>query len=134
LAAYLNFSGVRTAYLDLVRSRMEMTAASIVADIASASAFGISLPEQTTLAELLVRQSGTDPLMRSIDVTGSDGTVLFSSDSRRIGGPGEEEGETLRHTARITNDFGDTVGAVVVRLDRTGVDEAIQGLRADLVA
>src|SRR5690349_5953621 len=80
LAAYLNFSGVRTAYLDLTRARMDMIANAVGMDIVAANSLGISLPEQATLPELLSRQSGTDPSVRSIDVADSEGRILFSSD------------------------------------------------------
>lgn len=80
LAAFHNFSGVRTAYLDLIRSRMAMTAGSIANDIATANSLGIRLTEQTTLPDLLARQSSGDPLLLSIDVADSEGGILFSSD------------------------------------------------------
>ena len=49
LAAYMNFSGVRSAYLDLIRSRMSMMAEGIGNDISTASTLGIRLTEQATL-------------------------------------------------------------------------------------
>ncbi len=45
LAAYMNFSGVRTAYLELVQARMEMIAGAVATDVAAASSLGIALPE-----------------------------------------------------------------------------------------
>ena len=68
LAAYMNFSGVRSAYLDLIRSRMSMMADGIGNDISAAHALGIRLTEQTTLPDLLARQAAADPLTLSIDV------------------------------------------------------------------
>ena len=46
LAAYLNFSGVRTAYLDLIRARAGMIAGDIAADATAAQGFGIRLNKE----------------------------------------------------------------------------------------
>lgn len=134
LAAYLNFSGVRTAYLDLTRARMEMIANAVGLDIVAANALGITLPEQVTLPELLARQSATDPSVRSIDVAGSDGYILFSSDPQRIGVASAEEPDVMRQTLDVTNDFGMVIGVVDVRLERTGIEAAVERLRVDLFA
>src|SRR6187397_2431960 len=90
LAAYMNFSGVRSAYLELIRSRMAMMAEGIGNNIAAAQTVGIRLSEQTTLPALLARQATTDPLMLSIDVAAEDGSILFSSASARLGVPDDE--------------------------------------------
>ncbi|WAP67629.1 class I SAM-dependent methyltransferase [Jiella pelagia] len=135
LAAFLNFSGVRTAYLDLIRSRMAMTAGAIATDIAKASSLGIRLPEQTTLPDLLARQSSAEPLLLSIDVEGSEGDILFSSDPARTGTLDDIAGDTgaFRHRQDVANDFGAPVGAVVVRLDRAAIDATIDKLRVDIL-
>lgn len=134
LAAYMNFSGVRTAYLELVRARMEMIAGAVATDVAAASSIGIALPEQSTLSELLSRQALADPLLRSIDVTGGDGTVLFSSDPERVGAVLSGETPVLLHSQQITNDLGGLVGTIAVRLDRAGIDAALDRLRLDIFA
>lgn len=134
LAAYLNFSGVRTAYLDLTRARMDMIANAVGMDIVAANSLGISLPEQATLPELLSRQSGTDPSVRSIDVADSEGRILFSSDPQRVGGHYAEESDIMRQKLDVTNDFGVVIGAVDVRLGRAEIEAAIEKLRVDLFA
>ncbi len=134
LAAYMNFSGVRTAYLELVQARMEMIAGAVATDVAAASSLGIALPEQSTLPDLLARQATTDPLLRSIDVTGGDGAILFSSDPERVGAAVAGEDPVLRHSVQITNDLGSLVGTIVVRLDRAGIDAALDRLRLDIFA
>lgn len=134
LAAYMNFSGVRTAYLDLVHARMEMIAGAVATDIAAASSIGIALPEQSTLPDLLARQAAADPLLRSIDVTGGDGTILFSSDAARVGAALSGDGPVLLHSVQITNDLGGLVGTIIVRLDRAGIDAALERLRLDIFA
>ncbi|PSJ57697.1 hypothetical protein C7I84_16825 [Mesorhizobium ephedrae] len=135
LAAYMNFSGVRSAYLDLIRSRMAMVAESIGTDVSTAHALGIRLTEQTTLPGLLARQAASDPLTLSIDVLSEDGTVVFSSDAGRVGVPdraGDDPG-AFRDERRLVNDFGAPVGAVLVRLDRGTIDGTIDGLRRDIL-
>jgi hypothetical protein len=135
LAAFLNFSGVRTAYLDLIRSRMAMTAGSIANDIATANSLGIRLTEQTTLPDLLARQSSGDPLLLSIDVADSEGDILFSSDPARTGQRDTVAGDggAFRHRQDVANDFGAPVGAVVVRLDKAAIDATVDRLRVDIL-
>jgi hypothetical protein len=135
LAAYMNFSGVRSAYLDLIRSRMAMTAEGIGNDISTANTLGIRLTEQTTLPELLHRQAATDPLTLSIDVVSDDGNVVFSSDETRIGAAdaGAADSSAFRQERRIVNDLGERVGTVIVRLDRAAMDAEIDRLRFDIL-
>lgn len=135
LAAYMNFSGVRSAYLDLIRSRMAMMAEGIGTDISTAHALGIRLSEQTTLPNLLTRQAATDPLMLSIDVASDDGAVVFSSDATRVGAQdvASTDGVAFRHERRIVNDFGAPVGAVIIRLDRSAIDKTVAQLRFDIL-
>lgn len=135
LAAYMNFSGVRSAYLDLIRSRMSMMADGIGNDISAAHALGIRLTEQTTLPDLLARQAAADPLTLSIDVADDGGKVVFSSDGTRVGSPDGAGADTLafRQEERVVNDFGAPVGAVVIRLDRGAMDKEIDRLRLDIV-
>ncbi|WP_442579738.1 hypothetical protein ACSBOB_30340 [Mesorhizobium sp. ASY16-5R] len=135
LAAYMNFSGVRSAYLDLIRSRMAMTADGIGNDISTASTLGIRLTEQTTLPGLLARQAATDPLTLSIDVASDDGTVVFSSDAKRVGANDAAGGDAsaFRQEDHIVNDIGAPVGTVVVRLNRSAIDAEIDRLRFDIL-
>jgi hypothetical protein len=136
LAAYMNFSGVRSAYLDLIRSRMAMMAEGIGNDISAARALGIRLTEQTTLSELLTRQTAADPLTLSIDVAADDGTIVFSSDQSRVGTPdgAGADSQAFRHEERIADDLGEAVGTVVVRLDRAAMDGEIDKLRFDVLS
>jgi len=135
LAVYMNFSGVRTAYFDLIRARMDMTAATIATDITAASAIGIPLAEQTTLTDLLARQAASDSTTLSIDVTTDDGTVAFSSDPARIGmvDDGADPG-AFRLRENVMNDIGTRVGSVVVRLDRPAIEAEIGRFRGAILA
>jgi hypothetical protein len=136
LAAYMNFSGVRSAYLDLIRARMAVMADGIGRDIAAAQELGIRLSEQTTLPAVLERQAGADPLMLSIDVISESGAILFSSDKGRIGRANASGGDAIafRYEKPVVNDFGAPVGTVVVRLDRAHIDSEVLGLRRDILA
>lgn len=136
LAAYMNFSGVRTAYLDLIRSRMAMIADDIAKDIQTANELGIRLSEQTTLPALLIRQAATDPLILSIDVVSDRGDTLFSSDLTRLGKPDDEsvDAGAFRRVREVINNFGAPVGAVIVRLDRTVINGKVETLRLDIMA
>ena len=98
LAAYMNFSGVRTAYLELVRARMEMIAGAVATDVAAASSS---------------RHRAAGRM--------SCGTV-------------SDDVPVLRHSLQITNDLGGLVGTIAVRLDRAGIDAALDRLRLDIFA
>lgn len=135
LAAYMNFSGVRSAYLDLIRSRMSMMAEGIGNDISTASTLGIRLTEQTTLSELLKRQALTDPLLLSIDVAADDGSVVFSSDAGRVGkkDAAADDPQAFREELKLANDLGESVGTVIMRLDRPAMDSEIDTFRTDVL-
>lgn len=135
LAAYMNFSGVRSAYLDIIRSRMAMTAQSIGNDISTASTLGIPLAEQVTLPDLLARQAAADPLTLSIDILSDGGKVVFSSDPERTGSQDAASGDigAFRYEDHVTNDFGASIGSVVVRLDRSSITSEVDRLGFDIL-
>lgn len=135
LAAYLNFSGVRTAYFDIIRSRMAMTSQGISRDISAASALGIPLAEQAMLPDLLRRQAATDPLMLSLDVVSDEGPVVFSSDPSRVGSeyPAAADIAAFRYEDHLVNDFGASIGTVVVRLDRSAIASGVDRLWYDIL-
>ena len=116
LGAYMNYSGVRGAYLDLIDSRMEMVLDDLETNVQSAVSLGIPPAEQVTLPPFLRRLAEADPLIEAIDVAATDGTVLFSSDPARRGErEPEESGFAISRT--VTNDFGAPVVALHVHYD-----------------
>ncbi|NBC31558.1 MAG: hypothetical protein GVY13_02665 [Alphaproteobacteria bacterium] len=126
LGAYMTFSGVRGAYLDLIDSRMAMVAEDVGTVVEAAVSVGIPPAEQVTLPALLDRQAEADPLIRAIEVRSPDGAVLFGS----AAGPapdtangGEDPGAGAVppfHVARpVLNDFGVAVADIRVRYDST---------------
>ncbi|WP_137390876.1 hypothetical protein [Rhodoligotrophos defluvii] len=132
LGAYMNFSGVRGAYTELIRSRLQMVAEEVEHDILSATALAIPLSEQTTLPALLARQAAADPAILSIDVESPEGSTLFSSVPARVGAPHRPDGQSFDVTKPVLNDFGAVIGRVVVRYDRTGMREGIGSLAAGI--
>jgi hypothetical protein len=116
LGAYLNFGSIRIIYLGLVHSRFDQMANRIGSDIEVALSFGLPLAGQDTLTPLLAREQSNDPLLESIDVAGDAGRVLFSSDPERVGGEAGAPDPAIDARSRtIANDFGVSVGSVIVR-------------------
>jgi len=113
LGAYMNFSGVRNAYLELIQSRLGIIAEDIEKDILSAVNLGIPITEQVTLSGVLNRLAATDKSIVGIEVIGPDGATLFASD--RPTGVTPPKTYDLRRS--ILNDFGASIGSVVVRYD-----------------
>ncbi len=124
LGAYMNYSGVRGAYLDLIDSRMEMVLDDLQANVYSAVSLGIPPAEQVTLPALLNRLAEADPLIEAIDVAGTDGVILFSSDPARRGAREPEEGG-FEISRTVTNDFGAPVAALHVHYDSRKPTESI---------
>lgn len=126
LGAYMNYSGVRGAYLDLIGSRMQMVADEVGTVIEAAVSVGIAAPEQITLPDLLSRQTQADRLILSIDVIQPSGAILFSSDPDRTAGTAPEAGSQAAVIDRpILNDFGVTVARVQIRYDTRPQDTAV---------
>ncbi len=121
LGAYMNFSGVRAAYTELIRSRLQVIAHELERDILSATSFGIPLTEQVTLPDLLKRQASTDAGILSIDVEDAEGLTLFSSEPSRIGTRQQPDGTSFDVALPVLNDFGAAIGRVLIRYDRTAM-------------
>jgi hypothetical protein len=134
LGAYMNYSGVRGAYLDLIASRMQMVLDDVAANVESAVSVGIPPAEQTTLPALLTRLAEADPLIHSIDVETPDGTVLFSSTPRDAAADGGKTND-FSVSRTVTNDFGAPVVDLHVHYDSTtptaNVDSFANSVLAD---
>lgn len=117
LGAYMNYSGVRGAYLDLIRDRMELVADDVAVVIESAVSVGIPPAEQTTLPGLLARQAEADPMIRAIDVVAPEGGALFTSLPEGHQRSGDQAG-VLTLARPVHNDFGVEVARLVVTYDR----------------
>ena len=133
LGAYMNYSGVRGAYFDLIASRMAMVLDDVATNVESAVSGGIQPSEQTLLPARLARLTEAEPLIRSIDVVAPDGKVLFTS---APGGKSAEQraGDAFRLTRTVKNDFGAPVTDLVVYYDRQAPSERIDRLGAAILS
>lgn len=131
LGAYMNYSGVRGAYLDLIRDRMQMVADDVGSVIEAAVSVGIPPAEQVTLPDLLARQAEADPLIRVIDVLAPGGAVLFSN---RPESAHDGTGGLATFHRPVLNDFGVEVARLVVAYDRTGPGERIDAFGRSVLA
>lgn len=135
LGAYMNFSGVRGAYLDLIESRMALVAGDVSTVVEAAVSVGIAASEQVTLPDLLARQAAADDLIIAIDLLDPDGAILFSSDPERTPGVvAPTVGAAPAMVAPIVNDFGVTVARVMVLYDSARPNQAIQGFGETILA
>lgn len=134
LGAYMNYAGVRSAYLDQIQSRLQMVLDDVGVSAESAVSVGIPPAEQVTLAPLLARLAGADPLIVSLDVVAPDDTVLFSSDPERIGDPTTQGPGVAALDRPVRNDFGARVASVVLRYDRRTVEQSTDSFGAAVLA
>jgi len=137
LGAYMTFSGVRGAYLDLIDSRMQMVAEDVGTVVEAAVSVGIAPAEQVTLPALLDRQAEADPLIRAIEALGPDGAVLFSSAPADTGAAGDAEqaGSRLLVVARpVLNDFGVEVAQIQVSYDAAVPGARLAGFGREVLA
>lgn len=134
LGAYMNYSGVRGAYLDLIRDRMQMVAADVGTVIESAVSVGIPPAEQVTLPALLARQAEADPLIRAIAVVAPDGQPLFSSLPEGAPPPAPGAAGIARIERPALNDFGAEVARLVIFYDRSAPDARIDGFGTAVLA
>lgn len=135
LGAYMNFSGVRGAYLDLIRSRMQMVADDVGTVVDSAVSVGIPPAEQVTLPSLLTRQAEADPLILSIDAVAPDGRILFSSaPDRATQAEPTEEGDVFVLRRPVRNDFDVEVAEIYVRYDRAAPSGQVNGFGRAVLA
>lgn len=129
LGAYLNFASVRTNYLELVSDRLETVARWIAGDAHTALSLGLPLGGQTALERTLEREKAADPGIGIIDVVGSTGAILFSTDAARIGTQAARvTDDPLTREALIASVFGTVEGTVIAHASRTLVDETLDDL------
>lgn len=129
--AYFSSVTLLNAHRHTVEARFAYTAERLVAVVERAAALGIALPAQTTVASLLEQEARIEPALLSIDLVDEHGTVIFSSDSHRLG---RAEGATPAYAvSRVArNDFDVPIGRVVMRYDPRVLDAGAEALRVDL--
>ncbi|MFC4352467.1 hypothetical protein ACFOW6_13030 [Fodinicurvata halophila] len=132
LGVYMSYEAVRSSFLGTLSERMETVAEQIATSIRSSQSFGIALEEQETLPALLRREGVGVRYLQQIDVLGAGGEVLYSSREARVGDAAEPD-ERWSVTSELSNDLGETIGSVVVWMDREAAQSTIRALALDLL-
>jgi predicted MFS family arabinose efflux permease len=127
VGSYFTFNTLRKAERSAVESRFDLAAARVSAVVERASSYGLSLPSQVTLPDLLTREASLDPTIRSVDIVDGKGFVVFSSDRVRSGLDVTREKSFLVERL-IRDDLGKALGKAQVRFDGTLLDGATDRL------
>lgn len=134
LGAYLNFASVRAHYLELVSDRLETVARRVAADAQMALSLGLPLGGQTALDRTLLREAEADPGIAAIDVVGSTGAILFSTDLANVGSQFEAvPDDPLAREALIASGFGTVEGAVVAHASAEEVRATLDTLFGEVL-
>ncbi len=127
VGSYFTFNTLRKAERSAVESRFDLAAARVSAVVERASSYGLGLPAQVTLTDLLTREASLDPTIRSFDVAEGTGIVIFSSDSARTGLDTSRDRSFLVERV-IRDDLGKALGKAQVRFDGSLLDGAVDRL------
>lgn len=144
LGAYLNYASVRNSYIAMVTQRHAAVATRIAADAEVALSMGLPLAGQDALVRSLTREAEVDPLIASVEVLSSSGSVLHASDGGSPTRPRDPQVQWVveRVKAPIATAFDTVEGVVVVqgngaalsaRLDRLARGIGVAALAAFLV-
>lgn len=129
--AYFSYVTLLGADRATLEERFAVTALRVSSTAELASSLGISLNDQSTLADLVQREAVLDRAVRSIDVSDERGRVIFSSDPAR-------EGTTLPDRSPATvrrfieNDIGTRIGRVSVTYDPAVLQRDAERLATDI--
>ncbi|MGM0561716.1 MAG: hypothetical protein ACQETX_11685 [Pseudomonadota bacterium] len=132
LGAYMSYEAVRSSFLGTLSQRMQTVGDQIATAIRSSQSFGIELEEQKTLPALLQREAVAVRYLQRIDVVTANGEVLYSSQPEQVGRSPEGDAHWTVETG-LSNDLGETIGKVVVRMDATAAQATIRQLAEGLV-
>lgn len=135
----------------VLRSRMLVYGASIESSVQNALALGLPLAGNPALAALIGRERAGDPLIRDIDLFDSDGQIVYSTDAGRVGQPAPAAWRAAAREAMarphwqfgaadqlgvgvgLQNNFGVTVGQLLIRYSRTTLERGIADMGASLL-
>ncbi len=133
--AFFAYDALRKVDQQAIESRFALALGRVVASAERAASYGIALPAQSTLSELLVREAELEPEIRSFDVRDEQGRVIFSNDAARLDprvvstAPGDARADGLQHIARtIRDDLGHAIGMAEVRVDDSEQQASAQRL------
>lgn len=152
MAGLLNYFKYRSTATSIVKERLLVTGRSIENSIQSSLSLGLQFADIVTLPGTLQRERATDDLILSIDIFDPDGRMLYSTDSLRISRPvpahwieaarkaaaSSEEGWFTEHDDEsaagmsIENNFGLTVGHVVLRYSNERVQDSVHAVGRQL--
>ena len=149
MAGLLNYFKYRSTANGIVKERLLVTGRSIDSSIQSSLALGLQFADIGTLPGTMQRERATDDLILSIDIFDNDGRMLYSTDSLRMGRavPGhwveaarkaDDEGWFTEHDdesaagMKIENNFGLTMGHLVLRYSSERVQESIHAVGRQL--
>lgn len=129
LGAYFAYDTLLKAERSALQSRFELAAQRVVATAQRAASYGIALPAQTTVGDLLRREVSLDNALQRIDIADPSGRLIFSS--REIGPQGAPPSrEGVRSVKRpILDDLAQPIAEVQVWFDRRLFDDPVQRLR-----
>lgn len=133
IGAYLDFVALRSAYLDVVRTRFTALASQLVTNAETSLSLRTPLGEQETLVVLARREQGLDPLILSIDIADAGETILLSTETARAGAKIGAGAGALLLREPIRDDIARTVGHIAIRYDARRVGEAVDRLWSDML-
>lgn len=149
MAGLLNYFKYRSTATSIVKERLLVTGRSIDNSIQSSLALGLQFSDIGTLPGTMQRERATDDLILSIDIFDADGRMLYSTDSLRMQRPVPPHWIEAAHRAsdrgwfsehndesaagmKIENNFGLTMGHLVLRYSNEKVQESIHAVGRQL--
>ena len=149
MAGLLNYFKYRATATSIVKDRLLVTGRSIDSSIQSSVALGLQFADIGTLTGTMQRERATDDLILSIDIFDNDGRMLYSTDSLRMDRPvpahwveaahkAKEDGWFTEHQdesaagMKIENNFGLTMGHLVLRYSNEKVEESMHAVGRQL--
>ena len=149
MAGLLNYFKYRSTATSIVKERLLVTGRSIDNSIQSSLALGLQFSDIGTLPGTMQRERATADLILSIDIFDADGRMLYSTDSLRMKRPvpthwldaarkASDQGWFSEHEdesaagMKIENNFGLTMGHLVLRYSNEKVQESIHSVGRQL--
>lgn len=149
MAGLLNYFKYRATATEIIKDRLLVTGRSIDNSIQSSLALGLQFADIGTLPGTMQRERATDDLILSIDIFDNDGRMLYSTDSLRMDRPVPAHWVEAAHKAgndgwftehqdesaagmKIENNFGLTMGHLVLRYSSDRVEESIHAVGRQL--
>lgn len=143
MAGLLNYFKFKSTADGVLLSRMQMIGANIESNIRYSLALGLAFPEISTLPELIGREKAADALIRDIDIFDNEGRIAYSTEPGRVGQKVAEQwqGNAIEAANKafwrleddaylgvgigLQNNFGVTVGQLLIRYSRASFDREV---------